>query len=84
MKYDEMTAQLISDGYYKGSIAHGPNALIDGTSVDREVANEAECPACGHQGMEYEQWTCDEQRNGEWSNFHSLAVCPQCKETLDF
>jgi hypothetical protein len=57
--------------------------LIDGRSIDREVAEETPCPECGAQ-MRYDprQDVDDRSRAG----YHAWAVCtnPDCEHEFEF
>lgn len=59
------------------------NPLIDGKSIDREVAEETPCPECDAK-MEYEARQDKDVEGRE--GYHAWAVCtnPECDNEFEF
>ena len=54
-----------------------PRRSGSGVSIDMEIANEATCSYCGHQGCGYRGY----HRPGIYRAF---AVCPECGHAEEF
>lgn len=66
------------EGYEQGTPIPGHNALVDGTAIDKEVAEETRCQNCGG-SCEYRPYVTKDN-----SSYRAFAVCKQCGEALEF
>lgn len=64
------------EGYWEGTPPTNPRALVDGVSIDREIAEETPCEKCGGK-CEFHPYT-----NG--TSYRAFAVCTQCGNTVEF
>jgi len=78
MKYTDILEALQFQGYTQRWPAHNPNALVDGASIDREVAEETPCPECGGK-CEYKPFVDDSGHS-----YRAFAVCTVCGEAQEF
>jgi len=78
MKYDEWKDQLESEGYTQQWPRMNPNALVDGASIDRDVAEETPCFECGGK-CEYKPFVDNSSHS-----YRALSVCAKCNEAYEF
>lgn len=46
-------------------------------TIDRQVAAECTCTACGHVGLSYRGWRRQD-------SYRAFAICPSCGHTEEF
>lgn len=63
------------EGYEPGT-PHFPNALIDGVGIDRGVAEDNPCGACGG-ACEFHPYT-------DGTSYRAFAVCTRCGNAVEF
>ena len=68
-------------GYENRYPARNPNALVDGASIDREVAEETPCPECGGK-CEYKPFV--DKDDYRTQSYRAFAVCTECGEAFEF
>ena len=76
MKYSEWTEWLEADGYVNQRPARNPISLVDGASIDKEIAEEIPCPECGGK-CNYEPWV-------QTGSYRAFSVCTACGEAYEF
>lgn len=55
-----------------------PWAPADMAALDRQMAAEAECLACGRQGLEYRPF-----HNPAARSYRAYLVCPACRDSIE-
>jgi len=76
MTLTELEAALAADGFTPGR----PDEII--AQADEQFVQQASCPNCQHQGMEYHGYL--DRTRYPHDGYRSVAVCPSCDEAVEF
>jgi hypothetical protein len=73
-------SELGGMGYRRGDGPRSPMALIEGASIDREVAEAGICGECGKNATYYAYHTYSDERTSR----RSFAACVPCNKATEF
>jgi hypothetical protein len=74
---DARARALLADGFVPGA----PSAAA--AEIDCQVCSDADCPGCGHHGLDYPPFFRPALR-GAPSSYMALAVCRACGQVEEF
>jgi hypothetical protein len=75
-------------GYRPGFPPRNPVSLVDGDDLDRDIAEQYPCVACGGK-CEYRPYVAEQSHTAHFGghqiySYRSFAVCTVCDEAMEF